>query len=128
MVVGFKLSSESISSESFFLLKKTKHGLSLIISVRLSRVNNWYNGKVSGLERMVVGFKLSSESISSESFFLLKKTKHGLNLIISVRLSRVNNWYNGKVSGLEGMVVGFKSRASQFHQSRFFSLKRPNMG
>ena len=60
-------------------------------------------------------------SISSESFFLLKKTKHGLSLIISVRLSRVNNWYNGKVSGLEGMAVGFKSRASQFRQSHFLS-------
>ena len=54
-------------------------------------------------------------------FFLLKKAKHGLSLIISVRLPRVNNWYSGNVSSLEGMAVGFKSRASQFHQSHFLS-------
>ena len=60
--------------------------------------------------------------------FLLKKAKHGLSLIISVRLYSCYNWYNGKVSGSEGMAVRFKSRASQFHQSRFFFLKRLNMG
>ena len=50
-----------------------------------------------------------------------KKAKHGLSLMISVRLPPVNYWYSGKVSGLEEMVVGFKSRASQFRQSHFLS-------
>ena len=46
---------------------------------------------------------------------------HGLSLIISVRIAGVNNWYNAKFSGLEGMVVGFESRGSQFRQSPVLS-------
>ena len=65
--------------------------------------------------------QISRESISSQSFFLLKKAKHGVSSIISVRLPRVNNWYSGKVPSLEGMAVEFKYRARQFHQSHFLS-------
>ena len=70
---------------------------------------------------MVVGFKSRASQFHQSRFFLLKKAKHGLSLIISVHvcLPRVNNWYSGKVSGLKEMVVGFKSRASQFRQSHF---------
>ena len=84
-----------------FCAEKAKHGLSLIISVRLPRVNNWYSGNVSGLERNGRWVQISCYSISSESFFCAEKAKHGLSLIISVRLPRVNNWYSGNVSGLE---------------------------
>ena len=75
MVVGFK-SRATQFRQSFFCAEKAKHRLSLIISVRLPRVNNWYSGNVSGLERNGRWVQISCYSISSESFFVLKMAKH----------------------------------------------------
>ena len=70
---------------------------------------------------MVADFKSRASQFRQSRFFVLKKVKHGLSLIISKHLPRVNNWYSVKVSSLGGMAVGFKSRASQFRQSHFLS-------
>ena len=97
--------------------------LSLIISVRLPRVNNWYSGNVSGLERNGRWVQISCYSISSESFFVLKMAKHRLSLIISVRLPRVNNWYCGNVSGLERNGRWVQISCYSISSESFFVLK-----
>ena len=77
MVVGFKSRATQFRQSRFFVLKMAKHRLSLIISVRSPRVNNWYSGNVSGLERNGRWVQISCYSISSESFFVLKKPNMG---------------------------------------------------